>query len=84
MGISTKIDERGRVTIPQEVREALGLKPDEKLVIERSEEGILLRPQMSEKEFREKLEGCITEANQVLRLSPERLKEIWGVGHAHD
>ncbi len=84
MGISTRIDERGRVTIPKEIREALGLKTDEKLLIERIGKKIILRPRISEKEFREKLEGCITETNQVSRFSPERLKEIWGVRHDHD
>jgi len=83
VGMTTKIDERGRATIPQEIRKSLRLKPGQELVVERRAGGIILRPQMNEMEFIKELEGCITEANQVSKLSPMKLKEIWGAGHAH-
>jgi AbrB family looped-hinge helix DNA binding protein len=38
------LDEFGRISIPQQVREDLGLAPGTLLSIEEREEGILLRP----------------------------------------
>lgn len=38
------MDERGRVALPQEVRDDLGLKPGMVLKIEEREGGILLKP----------------------------------------
>lgn len=79
----TKIDKRGRATIPQEIREDCGLKPGQELLVEKRTEGIILRPLMSRDDFVRELEGCITETNQQAKISPEKLKEIWEVGHSH-
>lgn len=79
----SKIDERGRITLPLKLREALGLRPGQEVRIERNESGILLRHAITKEKFLEELEGCITEANQAEKISPLKLKEIWGAGHAH-
>ena len=42
--METTIDRFGRVVIPKQVREGLGLEAGESLVIEERNEGILLRP----------------------------------------
>lgn len=42
--METTIDRFGRVVIPKRVREDLGLKAGEPLVIEEQAEGILLKP----------------------------------------
>jgi AbrB family looped-hinge helix DNA binding protein len=39
---------QGAITIPASTCEAFGLKPNDKLVVEPSEEGLLLRPVSSE------------------------------------
>ncbi|MFV2065478.1 MAG: AbrB/MazE/SpoVT family DNA-binding domain-containing protein [Pirellulales bacterium] len=41
------INGRGVITIPAKLREALGLKPDDELILETVDQGILLRPSMS-------------------------------------
>jgi len=38
---------RGVITIPAKLREAYGLKPNDELIIETSEQGFFLRPSMS-------------------------------------
>ncbi len=78
MGI-TSIDKRGRVVIPKELRENLGLKPDQSLVIEPRAKEIVLRPALKVEEFIVELKGCIRGS----RVEPVKLKEIWGIEHAH-
>ena len=41
------INERGVLTIPAKMREALGIKPNDELIIENTEQGLLLRPSVS-------------------------------------
>lgn len=38
---------RGVITIPAKLRESYGLKPNDELIIEASEQGLLLRPSLS-------------------------------------
>ena len=41
------IGRRGIITIPAKMREAFGLKQDDELIIENTDQGLLLRPAMS-------------------------------------
>jgi antitoxin PrlF len=41
------MNERGVITIPAALRQAFGLKANDELIVERSQEGILLRPAVS-------------------------------------
>ena len=41
------INERGVITIPAALRQAFGLKANDDLIVEGTEEGILLRPAVS-------------------------------------
>lgn len=76
MGIS-KIDELGMITLPQDIREELGLRPGQELQIDKDKRGILLRPLITKEEFTKELEGCITQTNQAEKISPVKLKDIW-------
>ena len=41
------INSRGVITIPAKLREACGLKPEDELILETVDQGILLRPSVS-------------------------------------
>lgn len=41
------INERGVITIPAALRQALGLKPNDELILEQTDGGLLLRPAFS-------------------------------------
>lgn len=41
------INERGALTIPAKMRETFGIKPNDELIIEDTEQGLLLRPAFS-------------------------------------
>lgn len=78
------VDDRGRVTLPQELREALGLAPGQEVHVERTERGLLLRKATTVEEFIERLEGCVDGTKANARLDPLRVKEMWGPFHDHD
>jgi len=76
---TANIDERGRVVIPKELRQKIGLKPDQKVVIEARGEEIILKPAANVGKFAKELKGCVRGS----KLKPSELKEIWGSIHAH-
>lgn len=80
LGSKTSIDDRGRVTIPREIRRKLDLKKDQNLTVELRNKEIVLKPALQMEEFMSQLRGCVKGS----RLKPTELKEIWGVTHAHN
>ena len=44
MQCTVTIDENGVITIPAAIRQAFGLLPNDELILEATEDGILLRP----------------------------------------
>ncbi|RJS87036.1 AbrB/MazE/SpoVT family DNA-binding domain-containing protein [Candidatus Bathyarchaeota archaeon] len=74
MGI-TRMDERGRIVIPKEYRERLGLRPEQEFLIEIRGDELILKPAVSVETFIEKLRGCVHGS----KIKPLELKKIWGV-----
>ena len=73
------IDERGRIVIPNEIRNELKLRPDQKLRITTKGEELVLSPEVGVEDFVSGLRGCVRGS----KVRPDQLKEIWGVGHPH-
>jgi len=74
----TEIDDRWRITLPPDVRE--GLRRGQVLKLEREGRLVVLKPTVDVAMFKAELKGCVRGS----KIPPERLKEIWGIGHAHD
>jgi AbrB family looped-hinge helix DNA binding protein len=68
-----------KVTIPKEIREMLGLKPAQSLVVDVRKQEIILKPAVQYEEFfsqlRERVRGS--------KIKPSEIKEIWGIANAH-
>lgn len=79
MGIRLKVDERGRVTLPSEVREALGIRPSRDIVVEEREEGLLIYKKISPEEFLREATKLQKEIKETKAASEDalRAKEIW-------
>ena len=75
MGI-TRIDERGRVTLPQDLRQELALTPGDPVLVERTEGGVVVKKVHSKKEVFQKLRGIVTARNAVGKLDPMDLKRL--------
>ncbi len=69
-----EIDERGRITIPKEIREKTGLKPKARVRITARRNGVNIEKATDLTDFIKELKGCITVKGDI---DPMRLKEIW-------
>lgn len=78
------VDDRGRVTLPQDLREAVGLRPGQQVHVERTERGLLLRRASTPEDLVAHLEGCVDTRRAKRRADPLRVKEMWGAFHDHD
>ena len=69
--------------IPSEVRKKLKLKPQQKLLIETTDNRMVLRPEIRVEEFIAKLKGCISSSSSAKKVKAEELKQMWSVEHSH-
>jgi len=70
------IDDRGRILIPKEIRDALGLHPGSSARLEMGKDRLIITPPVSQEKFIKEMEGFITEGDA--KVDPLKLKEIWG------
>ncbi len=68
------INDRGVITIPVALRQAFGLKPNDELIVEQTDRGLLLRPVVSvpiELYSEERIAEFASDEEAVGRLLPE-------------
>ena len=79
--METKLDKFGRIVIPKKVRDDLGLAPGDRLEIEKTQGGVLLKPADQDSRlvykngvlvFRGTIEGDIVEQIRALREGRSR------------
>ncbi|MBI2970984.1 MAG: AbrB/MazE/SpoVT family DNA-binding domain-containing protein [Candidatus Aenigmarchaeota archaeon] len=73
MGKETELEERGRIVIPKDLREALHLKPGQKLLIEQRGRELVLKPAADKDRFLRELQGCVKKSV----IKPLDVKKIW-------
>jgi AbrB family looped-hinge helix DNA binding protein len=69
------VDNKGRVLIPKEVRDKVGLQTGGKARLKVEKEKIIIMPPISPEEFIEEMEGCIREGTPT--IDPLKLKKMW-------
>jgi len=75
-----RVDEKGRVTIPQRIRESLQIDPGESVEVALEDGRIVIRPRISRDSFADRLEGCInqeTRAEDAEPMDPLSTKDDW-------
>lgn len=70
-----RLEKQGRVLIPKNVRERLGLRVGEEMAVRVENEGIILKPSRSLADFSSELKGCVKEST----IDPLALKKMWGM-----
>lgn len=80
MSSDRRVDRKGRVTIPKELRDRLGIEPGEEVTVDLSDDEIVIRPNVSRTAVIETLEGCIDDESRredAQPLSPADVKADW-------
>jgi AbrB family looped-hinge helix DNA binding protein len=69
------VDKKGRILIPKEAREKIGLQTGGKARLKIEKEKLILLPPVSPEEFIREMEGCISEGTPT--INPLDLKKMW-------
>ena len=69
------VDDKGRVLIPKEIRDKVGLRVGGKARLKIEKENIIIIPPISPEEFIKEMEGCIKEGTPT--IDPLKLKKMW-------
>jgi len=69
------VDEKGRILIPKEIREKIGLRTGGKARLKVEKERIVIMPPISPEDFIREMEGCIKEGTPA--IEPLGLKKMW-------
>ncbi len=75
--VENKLDSKGRLVIPEEVRRRVRVRPGSKLKIRTKNESIILTKSLRPIDFIKALEGVLKKGSAVESFDPLRLKEIW-------
>lgn len=73
--VKATINDRGVITIPAAIRQALGLKPNDEVILEQTDQGILLRPVLTvplEIYTEQRLEEFASDDAAIGKLLPKR------------
>ncbi|MCP8317981.1 MAG: AbrB/MazE/SpoVT family DNA-binding domain-containing protein [archaeon] len=71
------LDKKGRIVIPRQLRDELGLSEGSKVRLMLSKEKIIVTKPLSPEEFINEMEGCIKEGSSIPKVNPLELKKIW-------
>jgi AbrB family looped-hinge helix DNA binding protein len=69
------VDGKGRILIPKEAREKIGLHTGGKARLKIEKQRIIIMPPISPEDFIRELEGCIAEGTPT--INPLDLKTMW-------
>ena len=69
------VDNKGRILIPKEARDKIGLQTGGKARLKVEQERIIIMPPIKPEEFIKEMEGCIKEGTPT--IDPLELKKIW-------
>jgi len=75
-----RLDSKGRVTIPQSIRESLDLDPGEEVTVELVDGRVVVQPRVSRDQFIETMAGCInaeTRSDDAEPVDPLQMKADW-------
>lgn len=79
-GEDRRLDEKGRITIPQRIRDRLNLEPGERVRVDVEDGTVVIRPRVSRSAFVESMRGCLTEDSKAAdapSIDPTELKADW-------
>ena len=76
--METVVDEKGRIVIPQRLRERMGLREGAKIKLAVEKGKIRVVKPISSAKFIREMEGCVKEGSPIPKIDPLKLKRLWG------
>ncbi len=80
MGMSTTVDDKGRIILPEDVRKKLGMRKGSKVKVSLKGDKVVIASTIGSKQFIDKMEAFIKEGSKIEKIDPLKLKEIWMAG----
>ncbi|WXG42318.1 MAG: AbrB/MazE/SpoVT family DNA-binding domain-containing protein [Candidatus Freyarchaeum deiterrae] len=68
-----KIEERGKIQIPKEIRDMAGFRPGEEVEVEFENGKVVIKPLIDLEKFSNELKGCVNKSI----IQPLDAKKIW-------
>jgi AbrB family looped-hinge helix DNA binding protein len=75
--MTSRVDKRGRVLVPKELRERFGLDPGTPVIVEADEDGVKLRRAIPQREALRRLAGIIPRSAGPPSVDSLEAKRIW-------
>ncbi|MCS4541782.1 MAG: AbrB/MazE/SpoVT family DNA-binding domain-containing protein [Euryarchaeota archaeon] len=75
MGKFTRLEEKGRILLPRDIRKELNLRVGQRLIVRREAEKIVLQPTKDVEAILTELKGCIKKPSK--KIKPMDIKKIW-------
>ncbi len=69
MSIEVQLDDKGRITIPTDIRKQLNLKPGEKLFMNVANNAITIQPKISAKQLKEQASKFRSELKTMTKIA---------------
>jgi len=70
--VEVSVDDRGRILVPKDLRDKLGIRGGERLSVDERDGEVVLRPVESKESLKE-LKGVVEDSE----VSPDEVKDIW-------
>ncbi len=78
--MSTTVDDKGRIILPEAVRKKLGMRKGSKVKVGLKGDKVVIASTIDSKQFIDKMEAFIKEGSKIEKIDPLKLKEIWMAG----
>ncbi|NMX21905.1 hypothetical protein C5S30_05640 [ANME-1 cluster archaeon GoMg4] len=77
--MKAKLDEESRVVIPRNIRDELGIKPKDEVVLEKVEDKVVISKSLSPEEFLEEAHSLAEDIRRtkIREINPLKIKEMW-------
>ena len=77
--MKAKLDEESRVVIPRNIRDELGIKPKDEVVLEKVEDNVVISKSLSPEEFLEEAHSLAEDIRRtkIREINPLKIKEMW-------
>jgi AbrB family looped-hinge helix DNA binding protein len=77
--MKAKLDEESRIVIPGNIRDELGIKPNDEVIVEKIADKVIISKPLSPDEFLEEAHSLAEDIRKtkIREIDPLKIKEMW-------